>query len=119
MDDNYKIEYFLNIYNKLDINKQKNIIDLIKKLIINIETKYNNRIKYRNFYNITILSFDILLINYIIGYLNNFDKIINLSLTCKVFYNELRYFLINSNSIINHIFNTTNCGYVNMKYSLR
>lgn len=114
MDDNSKIECFLNIYNKLDINKQKNTIDLIKKLIINIETKYNNRIKYRNLYNITILSFDILLINYIIGYVNNFDKIINLSLTCKTFYNELKYFLINSNSIINHIFNTTNgCLFIN------
>ena len=120
MDDNSKIECFLNIYNKLDINKQKNTIDLIKKLIINIETKYNNRIKYRNLYNITILSFDILLINYIVGYVNNFDKIINLSLTCKVFYNELQYFLINSKSIINHIFNTTNCclftNYFNNSY---
>ncbi|MDB4613932.1 hypothetical protein OAH43_00205, partial [bacterium] len=68
MDDNSKIECFLNIYNKLDINKQKNTIDLIKKIIINIETKYNNRIKYRNLYNISLLSFDILLMNYIIGY---------------------------------------------------
>ena len=108
MNDNLKIECFLNIYNKLDINKQKNTIDFIKKLIINIETKYNNRIKYRNIYNITLLSFDILLMNYIIGYVCDFDKIINLSLTCKVFYNELKYFLINSKSIINHIFNTTN-----------
>lgn len=120
MNDNSKIECFLNIYNKLDINKQKNTIDLIKKLIINIETKYNNRIKYRNLYNITILSFDILLIDYIIGYVNNFDKIINLSLTCKAFYNELEYFLINSKSIINHIFNTTNCclftNYFNNSY---
>lgn len=114
MDDNSKIECFLNIYNKLDINKQKNTIDLIKKLIINIETKYNNRIKYRNLYNITILSFDILLINYIIGYVNNFDKIINLSLTCKAFYKELYFFIINSKSIINHIFNTTNsCLFTN------
>lgn len=114
MDDNSKIECFLNIYNKLDINNQKNTINLIKKLIINIETKYNNRIKYRNLYNITLLSFDILLINYIIGYVCDLDKIVNLSLTCKVFYNELKYFLINSKSIINQIFNTTNnCIFTN------
>ena len=108
MADDLKIECFLNIYNKLDINKQKNIIYLIKKLIINIENKYNNRIKYRNLYNITIQSFDILLMNYIIGYISDFTKIVNLSLTCKTFYNELKYFLLNSNSIISNIFNTTN-----------
>tara|TARA_Y100000389_G_C17447404_1_gene512460 strand:- start:454 stop:1629 length:1176 start_codon:yes stop_codon:yes gene_type:complete len=114
MDDNSKIECFINIYNKLDINKQKNTIDLIKKIIINIETKYNNRIKYRNLYNISLLNFDILLMNYIIGYVCDLDKIVNLSLTCKVFYNELKYFLINSRSIINHIFSTTNnCLFTN------
>ena len=95
MDDNSKIECFLNIYNKLDIYKQKNTIDLIKKLIINIENKYNNRMKYINLYNITIQSFDILLMNYIISYISDFTKIINLSLTCKTFYNELKYFLLN------------------------
>ena len=108
MDNESKINCFLEIYNKLNINKQKETIEFIKKLIINIETKYNNRIKYRNLYNISILNFDILLINYIIGYIYDFVPIVNFAFTCKIFYSELKYFLLNSNSVINNIFYISN-----------
>lgn len=114
MDDNSKIICFLSIYDKMDINKQKNTIEFIKKLIINIETKYNDRIKYRNVNNISILTFDILLINYITSNIYEYDKIINFSLSCKLLYNELKYFLINSKSIIGYTFNiSNNCIFTN------
>jgi len=101
-------KFFIEKYNKLNINKQKETIDLIKVLLINIENKYNTRLYYKNMYNINITNFDILLINYIIHYMVDLDKIVLFSLTCKAFYNEIKYFITNSNSTVLKIFNENN-----------
>lgn len=101
-------KFFIEKYNKLNINKQKETIDLIKVLLINIENKYNTRLYYKNMYNINITDFDILLINYIIHYMVDLDKIVLFSLTCKSFYNEIKYFITNSNSTVLKIFNENN-----------
>lgn len=58
--------------------------------------------------NISLKDFDILALSHISINLNNLENIINLALTCKDYYKELEYLLLNSNAILIKSFNKYN-----------
>ena len=58
--------------------------------------------------NISLKDFDILALSHISINLNNLESIINLALTCKDYYKELEYLLLNSNATLIKSFNKYN-----------
>jgi len=96
------------IISKYDINNIHNhykLIKLMKNNVVYLENKYNERV-LRNKYNITIQCLDSNLLINIINYFNNEIKhIINLAQINKEYNTQIKYLILNSNSIILNNYN--------------